>query len=203
MSTQPPQTCLSMPCFCIQTTRAATSESGFETGRVGLPPAKAKARLPASSMTRTLGKRTCSLRMASSRLAGARWAWASTIIRRVSLVAGSGDHVAKLRDFHRELADGNAERLERVVDRARERRRRAEIAGFAGAFLPEHGVRRGCAVMHDLDVGHLVRGGEQIIHEALRNHLAFVVIGEFFVERRADTVGDAAHGHAAHDLRID
>ena len=45
--------------------------------------------------------------------------------------------------------------------------------------------------------------GQQIIHEALRHELAFFVVGEFLIERGADAVGDAAHGHAAHDLRID
>ena len=50
---------------------------------------------------------------------------------------------------------------------------------------------------------HFVRRRQQIIHEALRDQLAFVVIGELLVQRRADAVGDAAHGHAAHDLRID
>ena len=58
-------------------------------------------------------------------------------------------------------------------------------------------------MIDDIDRRHFVRGGQQIIHEGLRDQLAVVVIGEFLVERRADAVRDAAHGHAAHDLRID
>src|SRR3546814_3668080 len=43
------------------------SPSGLETGRVGLPPAKEKARLPPSSIRRTDGKFAALLRIASSR----------------------------------------------------------------------------------------------------------------------------------------
>ena len=92
---------------------------------------------------------------------------------------------------------------QRVVDGAGDRRRRAEIAGFAGALLPEHGVRRRRHVMDDLDLGHLVRRRQQIVHEGLRDELPLVVVGELLVQRRTDAVGNAAHGHAAHDLRID
>ena len=72
----------------------------------------------------------------------------------------------------------------RVVDRARDRRRRAEIAALARALLAEHGVRRRRPVMHDLDRRHLVRGRQQVIHEALRHQLAVVVVGELLVAAR-------------------
>ena len=91
----------------------------------------------------------------------------------------------------------------RVVDGARERRGRAQIARLARALLAEHRVRRGRHVMHDLHLRHLVRGGQQIVHEALRHKLAFAVEGEFLQQRRADAVGDAAERHAAHDVGID
>ena len=57
--------------------------------------------------------------------------------------------------------------------------------------------------MHDLHLRHLVRRGQQVVHEALRHQLAFAVEGEFLQQRRADAVGDAAERHAAHDVRID
>ena len=56
------------------------SLSGFATGRVGLPPAKAKPRLPPSSISRIEGKLAPRARMASSRLGGTRWAWQSMIM---------------------------------------------------------------------------------------------------------------------------
>ncbi len=58
-------------------------------------------------------------------------------------------------------------------------------------------------MVHDLDLGHLVRRRQQIIHEALRDELALRIVGELLEQRGADAVGDAAHGHAAHDLWVD
>ncbi len=69
--------------------------------------------------------------------------------------------------------------------------------------MSKHRVGRRRDVLDDLDRRHLARGRQQIIHEALRHQLALAVIGEFLIQRRADAVRDAAHGHAAHDLRID
>ena len=46
-----------MPFFTIQATRPAMSESGLETGRVGLAPANEKASEPSCSMGLTEGKR--------------------------------------------------------------------------------------------------------------------------------------------------
>ena len=60
--------------------RPATSVSGLETGRVGLPPAKANPRLPPSSISFTDGKFVLAARMASSSAGGTRWAWQSMII---------------------------------------------------------------------------------------------------------------------------
>ena len=40
MSTQPPTTCLSIFCAAIHATRAAMSDSGLDTGRVGFAPGK-------------------------------------------------------------------------------------------------------------------------------------------------------------------
>src|SRR6476646_9064132 len=119
------------------------------------------------------------------------------------LLARGGDPVAEPRDPDRQAVHHNSERPDRVVDGARDRRRRAEIAGLAGAFLAEHGVRRRRHVMDDLDRRDLVRRRQELIHEALRDALALVVVGELLVERGADAVGDPAHGHAAYDLRID
>ncbi len=70
-----------MPCLAIQATRPAMSDSGLDTGRVGLPPAKASARLPPSSISRTLGNFAASLRIAASNSGGTRCAWQSTIIQ--------------------------------------------------------------------------------------------------------------------------
>ena len=70
-----------MPCLAIQASRAGISDSGLDTGRVGLPPAKANARLPPSSICRTLGNFAASLRIAASSSGGTRWAWQSTIIQ--------------------------------------------------------------------------------------------------------------------------
>src|SRR5215216_6504240 len=81
MSTQPPTTWRSMPWLSIQASRAARSERGFDTGRVGLPPANAKARLPPFSIRRSEGNRSFAFGMAASRSGGTRWAWESTIIR--------------------------------------------------------------------------------------------------------------------------
>ena len=50
------------------------SLSGFETGRVGLPPANENPRLPPSSIRRIDGKLEAWARIASSRLGGTRWA---------------------------------------------------------------------------------------------------------------------------------
>jgi hypothetical protein len=50
------------------------SLSGFDTGRVGLAPAKEKPRLPPSSIRRIDGKLAACERIASSRLGGTRWA---------------------------------------------------------------------------------------------------------------------------------
>src|SRR5215813_7464687 len=58
-------------------------------------------------------------------------------------------------------------------------------------------------VMDDLDRGHLVRRRQQIIHQALCDALTLRVISELLIERRPDTVGDAAYGHAAYDFWID
>ena len=70
-----------MPCLAIQASRAGISDSGLDTGRVGLPPAKASARLPLSAISRTLGNFAASLRIAANRSGGTRWAWQSTIIQ--------------------------------------------------------------------------------------------------------------------------
>src|SRR5262249_25834392 len=198
-----------MPCFPIQASRPATSLSPGMTARDGLPPAKASASAPPSSIWRNDGKR--SLRIAAIRWGGDRWPWTSTImavpcdsaLSTSWLVTRRSDRVTELRHLDRQTVDGDAERADGVVDRTRNRRRRAEIAGFAGALLPEHGMRRRRLVVHDLDLGHLVRRRQEIIHEGLGDELALVVIGELLVERGADAVGDAAHGHAAHDLRVD
>ena len=55
------------------------SESGLETGLVGLAPAKEKASEPSCSMGLTEGKRAAWLRIASSSDGGTRCAWLSMI----------------------------------------------------------------------------------------------------------------------------
>src|SRR3546814_5809173 len=72
MSSQPPTTWRSIFWPSIHCRRPARSPSGLETGRVGLPPAKEKARLPPSSIRRTDGKYAALLRIASSRPGGTR-----------------------------------------------------------------------------------------------------------------------------------
>ena len=57
--------------------------------------------------------------------------------------------------------------------------------------------------MHDLHMGNLVGGGQQIVHEALAHHLALFVIDELLQQGRPDAMGDAAKGHALDDMGID
>src|SRR5262245_32049439 len=82
MSTQPPTTWRSMPCWSIQARRPARSDSGFDTGRVGLRPANAKARLPASSMTFSEGNRSLFL-LTSTRRSGATRLACDSMLSRV------------------------------------------------------------------------------------------------------------------------
>src|ERR1700687_1396268 len=169
MSSQPPTTWRSIFCSSIHFRRPGRSLSGFETGRVGLPPAKEKPRLPPSSIRRIEGKLEACARIASNRLGGTRWAWQSMIILSLfglSWVRG-GDGVADGGNADRKLVEGNAERCDAIIDGAGDRGGGAEIAAFAGTFLAKHGERRRRAVMHDLDRGHFVGGRQQVIHEAL------------------------------------
>ena len=106
-------------------------------------------------------------------------------------------------DFDRQTVDRDSQWLQRVIDCTCDGGRRPEIAGFAGALLPQHGVRRRRYVIDDLDRWHLLRRGQQIIHETLRNELAVRIVGELLVECGANTMCDASHRHAAHDFRVD
>ena len=99
----------------------------------------------------------------------------------------------------KEMPSGDTQSLTAADDRGG----RAEIAAFAGTLLAEHGERRRRAVMHDLDLRHLVGGRQQVIHEALGHQLAFVVIDELLQQRGAEAVGDAAERHALDDMRVD
>src|ERR1019366_4838196 len=123
----------------------------------------------------------------------------------VPLVAGAGRlHPRPDRERrHRQLRDRSTERMECIVDGAGDSGRRAEVAGLARAFLPESGVRRGCAVIYDRNFRHLERSRNEVIHERLALELAVVAIGELLVQRRAYAVRDAAIGHAVHDVRTD
>ena len=123
LTRRPPPACR-FACFVIQATRPAISDSGLDTGRVGLPPAKANARLPPSSISRTLGNFAASLRIAASRSGGTRWAWQSTIIQFPLLARASAIQVAEHRHLDRQRVDGNAERAQRVVDGIGDRGRR-------------------------------------------------------------------------------
>ena len=123
---------------------AGRSLSGFDTGRVGLPPANENAE--AAAVLDQAQRREASrarLRIASSRLGGTRWAWQSMIMwlppSAVCLVARprSRRRCAEMRIGS--LLNDNAERRDAVVDRARDRGGRAEIAAFARALLAEHG----------------------------------------------------------------
>ena len=58
-------------------------------------------------------------------------------------------------------------------------------------------------MLDDLDARHLVHRGQQVVHEGLGHELPLAVVGEFFIKGGADAVGDAAQGHAAHDVGID
>ena len=113
------------------------------------------------------------------------------------------DGVADRGEADGQPVERDAERRDRVVDRARNRGGRAEIAGLARAFLAEHRERRGRAMMHDLDARHLVRGRQQIVHEGLAHHLPVVAVDELLHQRGADAVRDAAERHALDDVRID
>jgi hypothetical protein len=46
-------------------------------------------------------------------------------------VARAGDHIAEFRDLDRQLVHHDPKRSHRVIDRARDGGRRAEVAGFA------------------------------------------------------------------------
>src|SRR5665213_4245755 len=212
MSSQPPTTWRSIFCSSIHFSRACRSLSGFETGRVGLPPAKEKPRPPPSSIRRIEGKLAAWERIASSRLGGTRWAWQSMIISfaRMSFGLLLGFALLRIRNGIADrgnpdwkLVEGDTERRDAIVDRGRNRGWRAEIAAFAGPLLAEHGMRRRRAMMHDLDVRYLVRGRQQVVHETLGDQMAFVVIDELLQQRRAETVRDAAERHALDDVRID
>ena len=48
-----------MPCLDIQASRAGISDSGFDTGRVGLPPANAKRKASAIFDLPNVGKSRC------------------------------------------------------------------------------------------------------------------------------------------------
>src|SRR4029079_13033982 len=177
----------------IQARRPATSLSPFMIGRDGLPPAKAIARPAPSSTRRSEAKRLLSLRMVASRSGETRWPCTSMIIPFAStsglhrhgsrLLARGGDHVAELRDPDRQTVHRDPERPNRVLYRACDRRRRAEIAGLARALLAEHGMRRRRHVMDDLDRRDLVRRRQQVIHQALRDELALLVVGKLLVQR--------------------
>ena len=78
-SGQPPFTCLSMPCFCIQARRPVTSLSPFITGRLGLLLPNASDSPAGSSTTRSDGNFAASLRMVFNRSGGTRWPWTSMI----------------------------------------------------------------------------------------------------------------------------
>src|SRR3974390_2547618 len=78
------------------------------------------------------------------------------------------DHIAELRDLDRQAVHHEPKWRQRVVHRARDRSRSAEVAGFARALLPEHRMRRRRDMMDNLDGGNLVRGRDQIVNEALR-----------------------------------
>src|SRR5215831_6504011 len=131
MSTHPPTTCRSMPCFTIQAIRAGISDSGLEIGRVGLPPANDKAMLPSASICRTEGKRALSARMAVKSCGGTMCAWQSTIMVRPSLRSRLLDRFAKFSDLERKRIHGNAQGTQRVIHGIGDCGGRAEIAGLA------------------------------------------------------------------------
>jgi hypothetical protein len=58
-------------------------------------------------------------------------------------------------------------------------------------------------VVNDLNLWNFMGRRKQIVHEGLGDHLALVVIDEFFHEGRPDAVSDATKGHAADDVRVD
>src|SRR4029077_19429677 len=107
------------------------------------------------------------------------------------------DQVAERGGFNWKTIDDNPERFERIVYSARDCSRCAEITRFARAFLAKHSMWRRRRMMDDLDRRHLVRRGQEIIHETLGEKLAVGVIGKLLVERSTDAMRDAAHGHAA------
>ena len=54
-------------------------------------------------------------------------------------------------------------------------------------------------MIDDADRGDFHRAGDQIIHEAAANELTIVAVGKFFVERSADTVGNAGDFEQLHE----
>src|ERR1051325_243254 len=80
-SGQPPLTCRSMPRFCIQASRPATSLKPFIAGLDGLALPKPSASPASLSMIFSDLSFGPSLRMVVSRSGGTRWPWVSMIIQ--------------------------------------------------------------------------------------------------------------------------
>src|SRR5215204_4005326 len=94
------------------------------------------------------------------------------------------------------------ERSERIGDGVEDSRRRRDRAALPHALDVQCVARPGLDVPV-FDVGHLRRGGEQVVHEAARQRVADLVVDEALVEHAADALYDAAGNLALDDLRVD
>ena len=103
----------------------------------------------------------------------------------------------------RKFVDLDAERRQRVGQRVGDRRRRADRAAFAHAAKAAERRRRRALEMHDVHRRNFAGRRHQIIDQARGMDLALLVVDDFFVERRADALRDAAVNLAVDDQRID
>ena len=103
----------------------------------------------------------------------------------------------------RHFVDLDAEQRERVVDGVDHRRRRADGAAFAEALGLGNRVRARRLHVVQLDRRHLARGRRHVVGEIGGEDAAGLVVDDFFEQRVADALGDAAMHLALGDHRID
>src|SRR5450759_1062776 len=125
------------------------------------------------------------------------------LFSRIRCMTYRRDSIAEGGGTNRQLRNRDAERAHRVVHSTEDGCGRAEIAGFARSLLAEYGERRRRAMVDDLDLGHFMRGGQQIIHEGLRDHLPLLVVDELFEQGGSYAMSYTAERHSPDDVRID
>ena len=102
---------------------------------------------------------------------------------------------------HRELRH-RARHADGVVDRRGDRRADAGHAALACPLDAER-IERARVVLaqHDLHLGRLAHGRQQIVGEGRRQRIAALVVGEFLEQRPAQALGEAADDLPLHQRR--